>query len=128
MDRNDLEKLMASNAKAIQALSESLAEEKKQRQKIDLKWDKERSQLYQYLGRIASAQSNFYEVQADYYEQLAIVSQKQTQIEEKQTQIEEQFKERQTQIEERHIQLEEQQIQMQSQIVELLKKLSNSSN
>lgn len=117
MDRNDLEKLMASNAKAIQALSESLAEEKKQRQKIDLKWDKERSQLYQYLGRIASAQSNFYEVQADYYEQLAIVSQKQTQIEEKQTQIEE-----------RHIQLEEQQIQMQSQIVELLKKLSNSSN
>ena len=42
----------------------------------------ERGQLYQYLGRIAAAQSNFYEVQADYYHQLAVLSERQTHTEE----------------------------------------------
>lgn len=108
MNEDEIKTLIASNAKAIAALSEALAAEKEQRQKIDRQWDRERSQLYQYLGRIASAQSSFYEVQADYYQQLALVSERQTQLEERQTKI------------------EEQQVQMQGQIIDILKKLSNS--
>lgn len=103
MDKNELQNLITSNAKAIQAISEALAAEREERRKIESKWDKERSQLYQYLGRIASAQSSFYEVQADYYQQLALMSERQTKI-------------------------EEQQVEMQGQIIDILKKLSNSSD
>ena len=110
MDNNELQNLITSNAKAIQAISEALAAEREQRRKIESKWDKERSQLYQYLGRIASAQSSFYEVQADYYQQLALMSDRQIQLEERQTKI------------------EEQQVEMQGQIIDILKKLSNSSD
>ncbi len=100
---NEIKALIASNAKAIAALSEALAAEREERQKTDREWEKDRHKLYQYLGRIASAQSSFYEVQADYYQQLALVSERQTKI-------------------------EEQQAEMQGQIIDILKKLSNSSD
>jgi hypothetical protein len=100
-EKIDIEKLIASNAKAIQALSEALTTEREERQKTDQRWEKERGQLYQYLGRIASAQSNFYEVQSDYYHQLALLSERQTKFEDKQA-------------------------EMQSQILEILKKLSDN--
>ncbi len=115
MDISEIQDLIASNAKTIQAISESLASEKEERQKKALEWEKDRNKLYQYLGRIAAAQSNFYELQGDYYQQLAILSDKHAEIEEQHKQLEE-----------KQIKLEEQQIQMQSQIIELLKKLSNS--
>jgi hypothetical protein len=103
MSENDIQTLIASNAKAIQALSEALAADREERQKTHEEWEKDRHKLYQYLGRIASAQSSFYEVQADYYQQLALISERQTKI-------------------------EEQQVQMQGQIIDILKKLSNSSD
>ena len=103
INENEIKALIASNAKAIAALSEALAAEREERQKTDREWEKDRHKLYQYLGRIASAQSSFYEVQADYYQQLALVSERQTKI-------------------------EEQQAQMQGQIIDILKKLSNSSD
>jgi soluble lytic murein transglycosylase-like protein len=93
MSDEELKQLIASNAKAIEALSAALAAERKERQKVDREWEKDRHQLYQYLGRIASAQSGFYEVQADYYHQLAELSERQTRIlaelSERQTTIEE---------------------------------------
>jgi hypothetical protein len=102
MDNNEvnIEKLIISNAKAIQALSEALTADREERKKAEQRWEKERSQLYQYLGRIASAQSNFYEVQSDYYHQLALLSERQVNVEEKLT-------------------------EMQSQILEILAKLSS---
>ena len=103
MNEKEIQTLIASNAKAIGALSEALAAERERRQKTDREWEKDRHKLYQYLGRIASAQSSFYEVQADYYQQLALVSERQTKI-------------------------EEQQVQMQGQIIEILQKLSDSSH
>jgi len=39
------------------------------------------------LGRIAAAQSNFYEVQADYYHQLAVLSERQIRTEEQMIKI-----------------------------------------
>ena len=110
INENEIKALIASNAKAIAAIYEALAAEREERQKTDREWEKDRHKLYQYLGRVASAQSSFYEVQADYYQQLALVSEKQTELDERQ------------------IKIEEQQAQMQSQIIDILKKLSNSSD
>jgi hypothetical protein len=104
---SEIENLIISNAKAISALTTALNQEKEERKKADLQWEKDRHKLYQYLGRIASAQSHFYEVQSDYYEQITILSEKQTKLEEKQ------------------IKLEEKQLEVQGQIAELLQYLSS---
>lgn len=60
MSDEDLKKLIESNAKAIEALTNQVNDSQK-----------EKHQLYHYLGRIAAAQSNMYEAQSDYYHQLA---------------------------------------------------------
>ena len=91
MSDEEIKQLITSNAKAIEALSAALAAEKEERQKANKEWEKDRNQLYQYLGRIASAQSGFYEVQADYYHQLAELSERQTRIEERQINLQEQI-------------------------------------
>ena len=49
-----------SNAKSIEALTNSLAESKKE-------WEKDRRGLYQLLGQLTRSMSNFYEVQSDFY-------------------------------------------------------------
>lgn len=91
MTDNEIKQLVASNAKTIQAVANAMAADRQERQE-------ERSQLYQYLGRIAAAQSNFYEIQSDYYHQLATLSEKQTKIEERQLKIEEKQAEMQAEI------------------------------
>lgn len=60
MSDEDLKKLIESNAKAIEALTNQVNDSQK-----------EKHQLYHYLGRIAAAQANMYEIQSDYYHQLA---------------------------------------------------------
>jgi len=87
MNEADLHQLIASNAKAIEALSSALAAEREERQRADYQWEKDRNKLNQYLGRVASAQSSLYEVQADYYSQLAELSERQIRIEEQLTEI-----------------------------------------
>jgi len=49
-----------SNAKSIEALTNSLAESKKE-------WEKDRRVLDQLLGQLTRSMSNFYEVQSDFY-------------------------------------------------------------
>ena len=49
-----------SNAKSIEALTNSLAESKKE-------WEKDRWGLYQLLGQLTRSMSDFYEVQSDFY-------------------------------------------------------------
>jgi hypothetical protein len=91
MTDEDLKQLIASNAKSIQAISLSLHTEIQEREKAYREWEKDRNQLYKYLGRIAAAQSNFYEVQADYYEQLALLSERQANREETQVKMQAQI-------------------------------------
>lgn len=95
MSDEDLTKLIDSNAKAIQALTNLVNEEKK-----------EKNQLYQYLARIASAQSTFYEVQSDYYNQLG------------------NFQEQLTNQQEQIVKLQEQIVNQQGQIIKILDRLS----
>ncbi|WP_181280509.1 hypothetical protein [Aphanothece hegewaldii] len=94
MTDDEIKQLIASNAKSIEALSNALTNDQKERRR-------EQTNLYQYLSRLASAQSSFYEVQADYYHQLATLQERQTRIEERQTKIEE----RQSKTEERLVKL-----------------------
>lgn len=82
MTDDELKQLIASNAKSIEALSNALTSDQGNRRR-------EQTQRYQYLSRIASAQSSFYEVQADYYHQLSILGERQTNLSERQTRLEE---------------------------------------
>ena len=66
---NRIEKIVESNARAIQALADTVAQEKQQQKG-----------LYEYLGRIASAIAGFYEVQADFYRHLERMDERQAQI------------------------------------------------
>ncbi len=58
-----IEKIVESNARAIQALADAVASDREERKQ-------EKKRLYDYLARIASAQSDFYETQADFYRHL----------------------------------------------------------
>jgi len=49
-----------SNAKSIEALTNSLAQSKKE-------WEKDRQGLDQLLGQLTRSRSDFYEVQSDFY-------------------------------------------------------------
>jgi methyl-accepting chemotaxis protein len=49
-----------SNAKSIEALTNSLAESKKE-------WEKDRRGLYQLLRQLTRSMSDFYEVKSDFY-------------------------------------------------------------
>jgi hypothetical protein len=82
MTDDQLKQLIESNAKSIAALSDAMATEREVIAAEREERRAERVQLYQYLDRIAAAQSNFYEVQADYYHQLAVLSERQTHTEE----------------------------------------------
>ncbi len=77
MSDEEIKQLIASNAKAIEALTNSITEQKQE-------WQKDRNRLYQAMARmadgiaqmsdrvslVASAQASFWEVQADYYRRL----------------------------------------------------------
>ncbi len=84
MTDDEIKQLIGSNAKVIEALSNALSLDRKERRK---ERRKEQAQLYQYLGRVAAAQSFFYEVQADYYHQLAALQERQSRIEDTLTRI-----------------------------------------
>ncbi|MGH2414131.1 MAG: hypothetical protein ACRDEA_10660 [Microcystaceae cyanobacterium] len=68
-----IEAIVESNARAIQALANSLKDFKDE-------WQKDRNRLYEVLARVASAQAGFYEVQADYYRRLEEMDERQANI------------------------------------------------
>ncbi|MGH2414392.1 MAG: hypothetical protein ACRDEA_12045 [Microcystaceae cyanobacterium] len=103
MPNEEIQQLIVSNAKAIEALTNALAQERKERQKNYEEWDKDRNRLYRYMGRIASAQAGFYEIQGDYYQRLA-------------------------EVEERQSRMQEQINQQHSQIIEILNRITSQDN
>ncbi len=59
-DRLDrLEKIVESNAHAIEALANEREQNRKQ-------WEKDRQGLYQLLGRLTRSMADFYETQTDF--------------------------------------------------------------
>ena len=74
MSDEELKQLIASNAKAIEALSAGISEMKAgiNNMKLgidDLKeeWQKDRRGIYQLLARLTRSQADFYETQSDFY-------------------------------------------------------------
>lgn len=110
MTDDELKQLIASNAKAIEALSSSLTQERQERRNAYQEWERDRNHLYQYLGRLASAQAGFYEIQADYYRHLEEFQNRQLQM---QTDMNDYFR-----------RLEDRQVEMQSQVIEILGRLT----
>ena len=60
MSDEELKKLIASNAKAIEVLTTSISEMKQECQK-------DRRGIYELLSRLTRAQADFYEIQSDFY-------------------------------------------------------------
>jgi hypothetical protein len=60
MSDEDLKKLIESNARAIEALTDNFAS-------FQQEWQKDRRGIYQLLGQLTRSMSDFYEVQSDFY-------------------------------------------------------------
>lgn len=77
MSNEDLNKLVESNAKAIEALTNLVMEDRKRAAQ-------DRRHVFEWMSRLAAAQADFYELQADHIDRLDKIEEKQTQM---QTQI-----------------------------------------
>ena len=55
-----IEKIVESNAKSIQALSDAVAQDRKEREKERKEWAQERRRVFEWMARLAAAQADFY--------------------------------------------------------------------
>ena len=80
MTDDELKQLIASNAKAIEALTSALTQEREERQKKELVWEKDRKGVYELLGRVARSQSDFYATQSDFYHRFDQIDERQAKM------------------------------------------------
>ncbi len=73
MSDEELKKLIASNAKAIEALTTSISEMKQE-------WQKDRRGIYDLLSRLTHAQADFYETQSDFYRRFDEIDERQARM------------------------------------------------
>lgn len=81
MSDEELKQLIASNAKAIQALSNEWRKDREE-------WRKDRRHIFDWMARLAAAQADFYEVQADYLHHIENIDNRLTKILERLTEKE----------------------------------------
>ncbi|MGK7882178.1 MAG: hypothetical protein AB4060_19070 [Crocosphaera sp.] len=75
-----IEKIVESNAKSIQALSDAVAQDRKERAQERKEWAQDRRRVFEWMARLAAAQADFYEVQADYVRHIEIIEDRLTEI------------------------------------------------
>ena len=73
MSDEELKQLIASNAKAIEALTSSIAESKQE-------WQKDRRGIYELLARLTRSQADFYETQSDLYRRFDEIDERQARM------------------------------------------------
>jgi hypothetical protein len=73
MSDEELKQLIASNAKAIEALTTSMNDLKEE-------WQKDRRGIYQLLARLTRSQADFYETQSDLYRRFDEVDERQARM------------------------------------------------
>jgi hypothetical protein len=73
MSDEELKQLIASNAKAIEALTTSMNDLKEE-------WQKDRRGIYQLLARLTRSQADFYETQSDFYRRFDEVDERQARM------------------------------------------------
>ena len=69
----ELKQLIASNAKAIEALTASISEMKQE-------WQKDRRGIYELLARLTRSQADFYETQSDFYRRFDEIDERQSRM------------------------------------------------
>jgi uncharacterized coiled-coil protein SlyX len=80
-DRLDrLEKLVESNAKSIQALSDAVARDREAFNTERKEWAQDRRRVFEWMARLAAAQADFYEMQADHLSHLDRIDDRLTEI------------------------------------------------
>lgn len=73
-DRLDrLERIVESNSRSIEALTNSIAELKQE-------WAKDRKGIYELLARLTHSMSDFYETQLDFYRRFDQIDERQVKI------------------------------------------------
>jgi predicted nucleic acid-binding Zn-ribbon protein len=87
MNDEELKQFIASNAKAIEALTSGVSQERKERQRFERRLYQAMSQMAEGMAQmservatVAAAQASFWEVQADYYRRLEEMDERQAQI------------------------------------------------
>ncbi len=73
MSDEDLKKLIESNARAIEALTDNFSSFQKE-------WQKDRRGIYQLLGQLTRSMSDFYEVQSDFYRRFDQIEERQAKM------------------------------------------------
>ncbi len=73
MSDEDLKKLIESNARAIEALTDNFAS-------FQQEWQKDRRGIYQLLGQLTRSMSDFYEVQSDFYRRFDQIEERQAKM------------------------------------------------
>jgi uncharacterized coiled-coil protein SlyX len=77
---NRLEKLVESNAKSIQALSDAVARDRDAFNQERKEWAQDRRRVFEWMARLAAAQADFYEMQADHLNHLERIDDRLTDI------------------------------------------------
>ena len=73
MSDEELKQLIASNAKAIEALTTSMNDLREE-------WQKDRRGIYQLLARLTRSQADFYETQSDFYRRFDEIDERQARM------------------------------------------------
>ena len=73
MSDEQLKQFIASNAKAIEALTSSITELKQE-------WQKDRRGIYELLARLTRSQADFYETQSDFYRRFDEIDERQARM------------------------------------------------
>ena len=73
MSDEELKQLIASNAKAIEALTAGISELKQE-------WQKDRRGIYELLARLTRSQADFYETQSDFYRRFDEIDERQAKM------------------------------------------------
>ena len=80
MSEEELRQLIASNAKAIEALTTSINEMKSGINDFKEEAQKDRRGIYQLLSRLARSQADFYETQSDFYRRFDEIDERQARM------------------------------------------------
>ncbi len=73
MSDEEIKQLILSNAKAIKALTNNMAELKQE-------WHKDRRGIYELLARLTGSQADFYETQSDFYRRFDEIDERQARM------------------------------------------------
>lgn len=80
MTDEELKKLVESNAKAIQALTNAMTDDRERWRQERTEWRQDRRRVFEWMSRLAAAQADFYEMQADHLTHLERIDERLGQI------------------------------------------------